>query len=241
MKKKQDKLDKDELEIKVMERALCVNGDVKGANDMITNYGKEKLADPVSSSEGEDEDSDENSDLSDDPGTPTNNSSSRSSRKSEKKLNLVELTRRSTRKPRNDTQEVQKVEVTTAPVGTSSLFKSNDDDSSIASAVQDNDDGIAPKFVSFVFSWRQRKAHFIYRIRELEERLVRYQNERFDIDKNRTLASSKMKKLQTRTMTLKLELDNANDFKGEFITSSVFFGTSMRYATKDFIRKVCFG
>ena len=90
----------------------------------------------------------------------------------------------------------------------------------------------------FVFPWRQRKAHYIRRIKILEDRIKDCTEERYEIDKNRTRSTAVMKKLQSRVMNLKLELDSLKHFKGDSISSSILHGTAMKYQAKDFIKMV---
>mgnify|MGYP003385211319 FL=1 len=109
-----------------------------------------------------------------------------------------------------------------------------DEDSSVQTLQVDEEE----EELDFSFPWRQRKAHYIRRIKILEDRIKDFTEERYEIDKNRTRSTLIMKKLQTRTMMLRLELDNIKHFKGDFITSSILHGASMRYEAKDFVKRV---
>ena len=62
--------------------------------------------------------------------------------------------------------------------------------------------------------------------------------ESHNIDANRTTQTTTMKFKQKRQLTLKLEQDRVEAFKGDLVTSSVIHGYEVQYYFQDFMEKV---
>lgn len=88
------------------------------------------------------------------------------------------------------------------------------------------------------FPAKYRRHHFKKRIAYLEQRIKDLKKERYLIEADRNKMTEEMKSSQKRGMMLQLELDRTKDYKGDWITSDVIHGSSMRYLLTDFIHRV---
>ena len=86
----------------------------------------------------------------------------------------------------------------------------------------------------YVYSHLQRRSHYKFRIRDIEDSISRLNRESFQIDATRAELSLMMKRLQLKLILLTQERDRIRGYTGTTVSSSVLHGSEMKYDIESF-------
>lgn len=90
----------------------------------------------------------------------------------------------------------------------------------------------------YMFTFRQRRQHFKRKLEMLDQTIKELTEEKYNIDKNRTILTLGMREMEGKHMVFKLEIERLKQYRGENITSSILHGSNMQYKTADYKRRI---
>jgi len=103
---------------------------------------------------------------------------------------------------------------------------------------EDKDDDDEKQANSFLFTMRQRRAHYKRKLNALDKQIRDLKRERQDIDGFRTKCTIDMRAKEKLILSYKLEIERLRQYSGPSVTSSVLAGFMMQYKTDDYTKRI---
>jgi hypothetical protein len=103
---------------------------------------------------------------------------------------------------------------------------------------EEDEQALQGKTEGFLFSMRQRRAHFKRKLFALDKLIRDLKTERMDIDAFRTKCTLEMRAKEKMLLSYKLEVERLRQYTGATVTSTVLAGFSMQYKTEDYTKRI---